>query len=100
MSVCQSVRINRDTHRSDVGTGIINAVYLPSLTPSPTSRLLWSKSVFSSIFISQSGAEVYDRQVEGRQACLSLAAHRPRDPGHALYTLSAPRWLCLTHIRR
>lgn len=74
MSHCRSVKNNHDTHRSDVGTGITNAVYAPPLISFPSTLFLLSKFVFSGIFTTQSGAEACGRQVEVTQASLSLAA--------------------------
>lgn len=46
MSRCRSVKNNHDTHRSDVGTGITNAIYAPPLISFPSTLVLLSKFVF------------------------------------------------------
>lgn len=59
MPMCPSLHNNHDTHRSDAGTGIKSAVYVPSLISFPLTRFLLSKFVFSGVFvIPRSGTDV------------------------------------------
>lgn len=96
----QSVSLNHGTHRSDVGKGIINAVYVPPLVSFPMTRFLLSKFVFSGIFMSQS---VWRRSLwpaGGGKTSLPVIGCVNHVTRPSLRTLSAPRRLWPAHSRR